>query len=71
MLVRPCVAPDYILCHSRIKNELIGAMTAETSMIFGAHSSEHEEFPKIISKRHFERVARLIDSSKSCVWRCN
>ena len=47
-----CVAPDYILCHSRIKNELIGAMTAESSMIFGAHSSKHEEFPKIISKKH-------------------
>lgn len=59
-----CVAPDYILCHSRIKNELIGAMTAESSMIFGAHSSKHEEFPKIISKKHFERAARLIDSSK-------
>lgn len=59
-----CVAPDYILCHSRVKKELIGAMIAESSMLFGAHSSEHEEFPKIISKRHFERAARLIDSSK-------
>lgn len=59
-----CVAPDYILCHSRVKSQLIGAMIAESSMLFGAHSSEHEEFPKIISKRHFERVARLIDSSK-------
>ena len=59
-----CVAPDYILCHSRVKSELIGAMIAESSMLFGAHSSEHEEFPKIISKRHFERAARLIDSSK-------
>ena len=59
-----CVAPDYILCHSRVKSELIGALIAESSMLFGANSSEHDEFPKIISKRHFERAARLIDSSK-------
>ena len=51
-----CVAPDYILCHSRVKKELISALIAESSMIFGAHSSEHEDFPKIISKKHFERA---------------
>ncbi len=59
-----CVAPDYILCHSRIKKELISAMIAECSMIYGANSSEHDDFPKIISKKHFERAVRLIDSSK-------
>lgn len=59
-----CVAPDYILCHSRVKKELISALIAECSMIYGAHSSEHEDFPKIISKKHFERALRLIDTSK-------
>lgn len=60
-----CVAPDYILCHSRVKKELISALIAECSMIFGAHSSEHEDFPKIISKKHFERALRLMDASKT------
>ena len=59
-----CVAPDYILCHSRVKKELISALIAESSMIFGAHSSEHEDFPKIISKKHFERALKLMDASK-------
>ena len=59
-----CVAPDYILCHSRVKKELISALIAECSMIYGAHTSEHEDFPKIISKKHFERALRLIDTSK-------
>lgn len=59
-----CVAPDYIICHSRVKKELISALIAECSMIYGAHSSEHEDFPKIISKKHFERSLRLIDTSK-------
>lgn len=59
-----CVAPDYILCHSRVKKELISALIAECSMVYGAHSSEHEDFPKIISKKHFERALRLIDTSK-------
>ena len=59
-----CVAPDYILCHSRVKKELISALIAECSMIYGAHTSEHEDFPKIISNKHFERALRLIDTSK-------
>lgn len=59
-----CVAPDYIICHSRVKKELISALIAECSMIYGAHTSEHEDFPKIISKKHFERSLRLIDTSK-------
>ncbi len=59
-----CVAPDYIICHSRVKKELISALIAECSMIYGAHTSEHEDFPKIISKKHFERALRLIDTSK-------
>lgn len=60
-----CVAPDYILCHSRVKKELISALIAESSMIYGAHSSEHEDFPKIISKKHFERAVKLMDTSKT------
>ena len=34
-------------------------------MIFGAHSSEHEDFPKIISKKHFDRALKLMDASKT------
>lgn len=59
-----CVAPDYILCHSRVKKDLISALIAESSLVNGAHSSENDAFPKIISKKHFERAVRLIDSSK-------
>lgn len=59
-----CVAPDYILCHSRIKKEFINALITESTLIYGAHSSEHEDFPKIISKKHFERILRLLDASK-------
>lgn len=59
-----CVAPDYILCHSRIKTKLINALIAEAVTVFGEHSSEYDEFPKIISKKHFERAVKLIDGSK-------
>ena len=34
-------------------------------MIYGAHSSEHEDFPKIISKKHFDRALKLMDASKT------
>lgn len=59
-----CIAPDYILCHSRIRKSLITALISESTTLFGAHSIESEKFPKIISKKHFERAIKLLDSTK-------
>ena len=32
-----CVAPDYILCHSSIRDELVAALTREIRSQFGVH----------------------------------
>ncbi|MDE7168772.1 MAG: aldehyde dehydrogenase family protein [Mucispirillum sp.] len=60
-----CVAPDYVLIHSRIKTAFIKEITAQAEKLYGAHSIEYEDFPKIISKRHYERALELIDPAKT------
>lgn len=59
-----CVAPDYVLCHSSVKDELIEAIKLEISRQYGDNPLNNESYGKIISEKHFERILGLIDSKK-------
>ncbi|MBR3864679.1 MAG: aldehyde dehydrogenase [Clostridia bacterium] len=59
-----CVAPDYILCHESIKNELIGALCKQIVAQFGENALENENYGKIINQKHFDRIVGLINSEK-------
>ena len=62
-----CVAPDYILCHEDIRDELIVSIKKEIIRQFGRHPLENPYYGKIVNKRHFHRILGLIDSQK-LVW---
>ena len=62
-----CVAPDYILCHTKVKDELIACIKSEIKKQFGEKPLENENYGKIINAKHFERVKNLIDADKT-VW---
>lgn len=59
-----CVAPDYVLCHSSVKDKFIKAVKMEIVRQFGENPLENTEYGKIISKRHFDRIVPLINQSK-------
>ena len=59
-----CVAPDYILCHPAVKEQLIACLKAEIQRQYGSAPLHNPSYGKIISRKHFDRVAGLIDSSK-------
>ena len=59
-----CVAPDYILCHKDVKDELIKAVKDEIEKQYGKNPLENKDYGHIINKKHFERVLGLIDSEK-------
>lgn len=59
-----CVAPDYLLCDSRIKEELIQVLKSEIQKQFGTHPLKNPDYGKLISQKHFDRVASLLDSEK-------
>ncbi len=62
-----CVAPDYVLCHSSVKDQFIKAMAAEIKAQFGQDPLANKDYGKIINQKHFERVRGLINKDKVAV----
>lgn len=59
-----CVAPDYILCDSKIKEELIKELINEIKNQYGNNPLDNDSYGKIINEKHFDRLISLIDSNK-------
>ena len=59
-----CVAPDYILCESSVKDEFVKAVIAEIKKQYGEDSLENKDYGKIINEKHFARLCGLIDKDK-------
>ncbi len=55
-----CVAPDYILCHEGIQQELLNALCHEIQTQFGSQPLQNPDYGKIISQKHFHRIRNLI-----------
>jgi len=56
-----CVAPDYVLTHKSIKNELIQEMRKTICKQYGKTPTQNPEYPKIINQRHYTRLNSLMD----------
>ncbi|WMC94313.1 aldehyde dehydrogenase [Kineothrix sp. MB12-C1] len=59
-----CVAPDYLLVHKDIKEELVGCICNELVQMLGENPLENSDYPKIINQKHFERLLHLIEGEK-------
>ncbi|MGN0452537.1 MAG: aldehyde dehydrogenase [Ruminococcus sp.] len=59
-----CVAPDYILCESSVKEEFISEVIRQIKLQYGEEPLENKDYGKIINEKHFNRLCGLIDSSK-------
>ena len=59
-----CVAPDYILCDSAIRDQLIAALRQEIHTQFGEQPLENADYGKIINEKHYRRLLGLIDTEK-------
>lgn len=56
-----CVAPDYLIVHPAVKEELFAAMKKELIAMLGEKPLEAEEYPRMVNEKHFARVMRLIE----------
>lgn len=56
-----CVAPDYLLAHRTIAHDLIRQLDECFHRYYGADILGSDEWPRIVSKRHFDRLCNLID----------
>lgn len=59
-----CVAPDYVLCQSSVKDRLIDEICAQIESQYGHTPLYNPEYGKIINEKHFDRICALIDRDK-------
>jgi len=59
-----CIAPDFVVAHSSIKDELIENIKQYIKKFYGKNPKESPDFPRIITQKNFDRVASLIDKEK-------
>ena len=56
-----CIAPDYILVHESVKEQLIAAMIAAIKKSYGDDESKSDDYGHIINTDHFDRLQNLLD----------
>lgn len=62
-----CIAPDYLLVHRQIKEELIEAMKAVLREFYGENPAESSDYARIVSEKHFNRLSQFLDNGKIIV----
>ncbi|MED1622707.1 aldehyde dehydrogenase [Bacillus pseudomycoides] len=59
-----CVAPDYIYVHSSVKEQFIKALRIEIKNQYGEKPLQNENYVRIVSKRHFERLCAFLQDGR-------
>jgi len=59
-----CVAPDYILCESSVKEALVTELKREIKAQYGEAPLNNSDYVRIVNEKHFERLCGLIDDNK-------
>ncbi|MFS0653997.1 aldehyde dehydrogenase [Bacillus sp. 179-C3.3 HS] len=57
-----CIAPDYLLVHESVKDELLREMTACIQDFYGGEPETHPHFGKNVSQRHFDRLSQFLSN---------
>ncbi|MCF8714241.1 aldehyde dehydrogenase [Joostella atrarenae] len=59
-----CIAPDYILVASEVKDKLIAFLKEEIIAAYSDNPKNSPDYPRIVNQRNFDRLADLIDYEK-------
>ncbi len=62
-----CVAPDYVLCHSSVKDRLVEALRTEIRRQYGENPLQNPDYGRIVNEKHFQRLLGLLDPAKTAI----
>lgn len=57
-----CIAPDYVLVHEAVHDELVHHMSAHLTRMLGDDPQQSQDLGRIVNDRHFQRLRGLMDS---------
>ncbi|UCG56476.1 MAG: aldehyde dehydrogenase [Phycisphaerales bacterium] len=55
-----CVAPDYLLLHKNLKEEMVGEVARWITKFYGERPCDSADYGRIINKSHFDRLTGLL-----------
>ena len=58
-----CIAPDYLLVHADIKEQLISELKKEFTRLHGTNPKESKHFVRIVNERAFDRLVGYIQGA--------
>jgi len=60
-----CVAPDYLLCHSSIKDQLIKEIERQIVLQYSVDPLRNADYPKMINQKQYDASLRLINTNNT------
>ena len=55
-----CVAPDFLICHQSVKDQLLTALKQQITLQYSANPLQNTDYPKMINQRQFDAAQTLI-----------
>jgi aldehyde dehydrogenase (NAD+) len=59
-----CVAPDYALVQAEVHDAFVAALRRAVTEMYGARPQESPDYARIVNRRHFDRVSRLLSGAE-------
>lgn len=59
-----CVAPDYVLAHESVKDELLKEVINQIKLQYGENPLEDDLYGKIISEKHFNNSLKFLEGQE-------
>lgn len=57
-----CIAPDYLIVKSSIKQDLIDALKTRITKAYGENPEKSNDYPRIINQKNLQRLVKLIEN---------
>ncbi len=57
-----CVAPDYLLLHESIAEQMLDKISQTIRDFYGSDPQSSSDYARIVNERHFDRLSKLLDS---------
>lgn len=62
-----CVAPDYVLCTTEMRDALLPAITEALEGFYGSQIQQSEDYGRIVTDRHWDRLMEILSKSEGKV----
>lgn len=59
-----CVAPDYILVHESVKDDLITALSKTLREFYGQNIQQSPDYGRIVNLKHYHRLTSLLNGAQ-------